>query len=380
MKTRILFVIDGIEFGGGERGFAQIINGLPESRYETFLASGPQETFYHAVSNSPVQRHPVDFSNRCNPSVLIDLIRIIRNDRIDIVHGQGARADFYARLASGFSRKTMYASTVQMPVEGYDVSSLKRLLYRAFDRFSERFVDRFLVVSDSLVKSMIQTHGVAPEKVIKIYNGIEIDEYEPNVEEFRSQESEVRREFALARDAPVIGAIGRLVWQKGFEYLIEAVPQIASSIPEARFLIVGEGPQRKELVALSRELGVNEQAIFTGFRSDIADILAAVGLLVVPSLLEGFPMITLEAMAMAKPIVATNIDGITEQITNGENGILVPPRDPTALGNAIIRLLGDRKSAQQIGMAARKKVEQEFSVERMVSETEKVYMALLKDN
>ena len=376
MKTRILFVIDGIEFGGGERGFAQIINGLPESRYETFLASGPQETFYHAVSNSPVQRHPVDFSNRCNPSVLIDLIRIIRNDRIDIVHGQGARADFYARLASGFSRKTMYASTVQMPVEGYDVSSLKRLLYRAFDRFSERFVDRFLVVSDSLVKSMIQTHGVAPEKVIKIYNGIEIDEYEPNVEEFRSQESEVRREFALARDAPVIGAIGRLVWQKGFEYLIEAVPQIASSIPEARFLIVGEGPLRKELVALSRELGVNERVIFTGFRSDIRDILAAVDLLVVPSLLEGFPMITLEAMAMAKPIVATNIDGITEQITNGENGILVSPRDPTALANAVIRLLGDRETAQQMGMAARGRVEREFSVEKMVSETEKVYQSL----
>ncbi|MFH1955255.1 MAG: glycosyltransferase [Pseudomonadota bacterium] len=91
-------------------------------------------------------------------------------------------------------------------------------------------------------------------------------------------------------------------------------------------------------------------------------------------------MVTLEAMAMSKPIVATNIDGITEQIIDGENGILVPPRDPAALANAIIGLLSDKKSAQMMGMAARRKVEQEFSVDKMVSETEKVYLSLLNES
>lgn len=264
-----------------------------------------------------------------------------------------------------------------MPVEEFDISSLRKMIYRFMDWVSERYVERFIVVSDSLKRLMVEKRGIPDQKISRIYNGIELGEYKPNGKEVRSQKSEVRREFGLAKNVPVISAIGRMVWQKGFEYLMESVPPVVSSIPESRFLIVGDGPLRKELVALSRELGVNEEVIFTGFRSDIRDILAAVDLLVVPSLLEGFPMIILEAMAMAKPIVATNIDGITEQITNGENGILVPPKDPAALATAVIRLLVDKKSAQIMGMASRKKVEQEFSVEKMVSETEKVYMALL---
>ena len=121
--------------------------------------------------------------------------------------------------------------------------------------------------------------------------------------------------------------------------------------------------------------------IFTGFRSNIKEILSAINILVIPSLLEAFPMIILEAMAMAmaKPIIATNIDGITEQITDGVNGILVPPKDPSALANAVMRVLNDKEFARTMGLAARKKVQQEFSVEKMITETEKVYLSLLKD-
>jgi glycosyltransferase involved in cell wall biosynthesis len=109
-------------------------------------------------------------------------------------------------------------------------------------------------------------------------------------------------------------------------------------------------------------------------------MLSTIDILVIPSLLEGFPMVTLEAMAMAKPIIATNIDGITEQIADRVNGILVSPKDPSALSKAIVQVLSDRELARSVGLTARKKVEQEFSVERMVSETEKVYLSLLKNN
>ena len=101
MKVKILFVIDGMEFGGGERVFTQIINALPLDQYESFLASGPQDSFYQAISQTPVQRYPVDFSNRFNPAIMFRLIKIIKDHKIDIVHGQGARAEFFARLASG---------------------------------------------------------------------------------------------------------------------------------------------------------------------------------------------------------------------------------------------------------------------------------------
>jgi glycosyltransferase involved in cell wall biosynthesis len=168
-----------------------------------------------------------------------------------------------------------------------------------------------------------------------------------------------------------------MVWQKGFEFLIKAMPEILSAIPAAKLLLVGEGPLKKGLENLAVSLKVKKSVIFAGYRSDITEILAAIDLLVVPSLLEGFPMITLEAMSAAKPVIATCRDGITEQIIDGKNGIMVPPEDHNALAKVILRLSQDRDLSKKLGMAARERVVREFTVDKMVAETEKVYSELL---
>ena len=374
MKVKILFVIDGMEFGGGERVFTQIINGLPLDQYESFLASGPQDSFYQAISQTPVQRYPVDFSNRFNPAIMFRLIKIIKDHKIDIVHGQGARAEFFARLASGLFCRSRYVSTIAMPVEGYDVGPMKMLLYRAFDRFSERFVDRFLVVSSVLAQTMIQGHGISQEKVVKIYNGIEADYYKPHDQE--EGRRRVRQEYSVNDSEVLIGSLGRLVWQKGFEYFIHAMPILIRDIPEAKFFIVGEGPLRQELEGQTRSLGIQDRLVFTGHRNDIRDMMAAMDIIVIPSLLEGFPMITLEAMAMEKPIVTTSIDGIMEQIGDGREGLLIAPKSPPALAQAVKRLVDDPDYARSLGINAREKVVRDFSVHKMITETIRVYETL----
>jgi len=374
MKVKILFVIDGMEFGGGERVFTQIINGLPLDQYESFLASGPQDSFYQAISQTPVQRYPVDFSNRFNPAIMFRLIKIIKDHKIDIVHGQGARAEFFARLASGLFCRSGYVSTIAMPVEGYDVGPMKMLLYKAFDRFSERFVDRFLVVSSVLAQTMIQGHGIPREKVVKIYNGIETDYYKPHDQE--EGRRRVRQEYSVNDSEVLIGSLGRLVWQKGFEYFIHAMPILIRDLPEAKFLIVGEGPLRQELEGQTRSLGIQDRLVFTGHRNDIRDMMAAMDIIVIPSLLEGFPMITLEAMAMEKPIVTTSIDGIMEQIRDGREGLLIAPKSPPALAQAVKRLVDNPDYARSLGINARAKVVRDFSVHKMIAETIKVYETL----
>jgi glycosyltransferase involved in cell wall biosynthesis len=378
-RIKILLVIDGILFGGGARGFMQLAKGLIGHGYKVFVACVPSGELAPLLKAVGIEVLPVDFKSK---NVLGDIYQLyghLRIHTIDIVHSQGGRADFYSRMAAKMLKsKVKIMSTIQMPVKGYDVGVLRKGAYHFFDRFSERYVDRFIVVSEVLRETLLSSHKILPDKVIKIYNGIELDEYRPNGKEVRSQKSEVRREFGLAKNVPVIGAIGRMVWQKGFEYLIECVPEIVRMYPDAKILLVGDGLLRERLEALSEQLRVRDNVIFTGFRSDIKEILSAIDILVIPSLLEGFPMITLEGMAMAKPIVATNIAGITEQITDGVNGILVPPKDPSDIVKAVIRVLNDRETARTMGLAARKKVEQEFSVEKMISETEKVYLSLLK--
>ena len=144
-----------------------------------------------------------------------------------------------------------------------------------------------------------------------------------------------------------------MVWQKGFSNLIRALPEVLQSHPGALLLMVGDGPLRSPLESLTRELNLWDKVVFTGFRTDVRKILACIDVFAVPSLLEGFPMVTLEAMAMGKPIVATDIDGMREQCKDGESGLLIPPGDPKSLAVAIIRLLDDVSLATGIGAKAR---------------------------
>jgi glycosyltransferase involved in cell wall biosynthesis len=361
-----------LEFGGGERGFAQLAAGLRD-RYQVLVAAMPGGRFEQQVKELGIKFYPVDMVRQLSLKPIYWIKEIIRNNKIDLVHSQGARADFFARIAGRIAGVPHIICTVAMPVEGFDVGLLQKKIYRFMDYLTERYVERFIVVSDSLRQMLMERRGIPVHRVVRIYNGIELNQYHPD-----AQYGDLRRKWEIPREVPLIGAIGRMVWQKGFNYFIEAIPEIVRVVPEARFLLVGDGPLREGLEALSEELRVKDNVIFTGFRSDIKEILSAVDLLVAPSLLEGFPMITLEAMAMAKPIIATNIDGITEQITNGVDGILVPPKDLSALAKAIIKVINDKELARSMGLAAREKVEQEFSVEKMVSETEKVYLSLLK--
>jgi glycosyltransferase involved in cell wall biosynthesis len=377
MRTKILFVIDGLEFGGGERTFLQLIEGLPSDFYEIRVATNPEGEFCKVLTEMERVVVPLDLGNRINFHNIRNLSEIIREKKIDIVHSQGARADFFARMAARkLKPKIKVINTVAMPVMGYDVGVLRKGIYRFFDWFSERYTDRFIVVSEALKETLITHYRISPYKAIKIYNGIELSEYHPDDsgEHFKR----IRKELNIGEDTPVIGAVGRMVWQKGFEYLVESIPEIIQACPSSKILIVGDGPLREKLETFSKERRIKDNVIFAGFRSDIKEILSAVDIFAVPSLLEGFPMVTLEAMAMAKPIIATGIDGITEQITDGVDGILVPPKDPSALAEAVIRVLNDKERARNMGSSARKKVEEEFSVEKMVAKTEDVYMSLLK--
>lgn len=370
-KIRILFAIDGIEFGGGERVFAQIINGLSLDQYEIFFISSHNALFYSSIKHNKLHIHSIDFSKRFSPFLLFQLIKLIKDHRIDIIHGQGARAEFYARIAKRLSGNTKYVSTIAMPVEGFDVGSFRKTIYRFIDIITESYVDRFIVVSDALKKTLIKNRRIETNKIIIIYNGIELDYYQPEIER-----NDCRKQFGISIDAPLIGAIGRMVWQKGFGYLIAAIPMIIEIFPDIKFLFVGDGPLKKKIENLARRFKIERHVVFTGFRNDIPEILSVIDLLVVPSIIEGFPMITLEAMAMAKPIIASKIDGITEQITDGEHGILVPPKDSGALADAIIRVFSDKNNTKKMGTAARKRAEKDFSIKKMVFETEEIYQLL----
>jgi glycosyltransferase involved in cell wall biosynthesis len=369
--TKLLFVIDNLEFGGGERGFLQLASGLRD-RFEIYFVATPGGRLESELNRLGINFYPLDMRRRLSFRPIYHINKFIRSNKIDLVHSQGARADFYSRIAGRLAGASHILSTIQMPVEGFDVGRLRKIIYRLMDQFSGRFVDRFIVVSDSLKRILSEGRGLPAQRVARIYNGIEVDQYHPDL-----KETDLRNNLGISPTIPLVGAIGRMVWQKGFEFLIRAMPNIIAASSETRLLLVGDGPLRIELETLAKKLNVSDKIIFTGFRSDVSQILSTVDVLAIPSLLEGFPMITLEGMAMAKPIVATKIQGITEQLTEGKQAILVPPQNPNALSDALLKIIQDTELASMLAIAARRKVENDFSVEKMVSETEKVYRSLL---
>jgi glycosyltransferase involved in cell wall biosynthesis len=175
----------------------------------------------------------------------------------------------------------------------------------------------------------------------------------------------------LTHDRPIVGNVARLAEQKGQRYLLEA----AAELPEARFAIVGDGELRDELERHTAELGLDENVLFTGARDDVPDLLASFAVFAFPSLFEGLCLAVIEAQAAGVPVVATPVGGIRETVVDGETGLLVPPRDPKALAQAIRRLLEDPELAARLATEAQKRARERFSRERMVERTLALYQA-----
>jgi glycosyltransferase involved in cell wall biosynthesis len=175
----------------------------------------------------------------------------------------------------------------------------------------------------------------------------------------------------------LLGLVARLHRQKGLGDLLAAVAWVRERVPDVRLLLIGEGELRDELEAQARALGLSGAVIFAGIRTDVAEIVAALDIFVLPSLWEGTSNAVLEAMAAGLPIVATAVGGTPEVVVDGVTGLLVPPRDPSALAGALVTLLQDADLRHRMGRAGRERVKQYFSLERMVRRTEALYEELL---
>jgi glycosyltransferase involved in cell wall biosynthesis len=181
-------------------------------------------------------------------------------------------------------------------------------------------------------------------------------------------------------NSPLVGIVGGLIPWKGHCYFLEAAFLISRKFSEVKFLVVGEdfvgGRYRRQLEDLSFKLGLSDKVVFTGFRQDIPEILGSLEILVLTSLKEPFGRVLIEAMACAKPVVATNAGGVPEIVREGETGLLVPMRDPEALARSIKLLLNNKEKAKEMGEKGRRRVEENFTIEAHVKKVESLYQVL----
>lgn len=296
------------------------------------------------------------------------LTKTLRPFAPHIVHTHRYKETILGGLASRWAGKPRLIKTVhglREPFQGW--RSARMQLYGFLDSlFTARYFDTVIGVSDDIVARMAPNSGRA--RVVRVHNGI-------NLERSRAStgRAEVRQRLGIPEAAWVLGLVGRLVRVKGVEILLRAAQILRSAIPGFRVIIVGDGPEADSLQALSKSLGLSECVLFTGFRSDVLDLLGTTDALVLSSYSEGVPMVVLEAMAMEIPIVATSVGGLPEIVTHDETALLVPPGRPDELARACERLFATPGLAERLTRAARSRVEAEFSAPIMADRVALVY-------
>jgi glycosyltransferase involved in cell wall biosynthesis len=361
----VVHYTDAVAYGGAERMLLTLLEGLDRQRWCPLL--------YHpggaAIAPLVEGARAAGVETRTVPRMqgkrgLARMPAFVRELRTD------DPVVFHAHLPWPFrcSRELVAARLARVPA----IVATQQLFAPAFSRravLRHRLlsvaVDRYIAVSNDMARAFRPLCLGSDRRVTVVHNAVRAEPFEAATD----------RGGALpeASGRPVVLTLARLEAQKGLEYLVGA----ASLVPDASFLIAGDGGERQRLEALAREKGLADRVRFLGYRDDARQLLATCDIFVLPSLFEGLPVSVLEAMAAGKPVVATAIPGTDEAVLHGATGLLVPPADPVALAGAINAVLSDPTLARRLGEAGRERVQQHFSAGRMVERIMALYEELL---
>lgn len=364
-RPRILYLITRGERGGAQAHVLHLATAM-RTHFEVEIATGERGFLVDECVARGIPVHVVPYLQRdvnflSDTLSLIQVVRLFRKVRPDLVHAHTFKAGFVGRLAAACLGIPSVYTVHMWPFELFDSPSSWRLLGPPIERLSANWCDRVITVS-STGAEIAQRHGIGFRgKITWIHNGI------PDCEERASPDSV---------GPPIITMVARFTEPKYQELLLRAFAKIPAG-PILRF--VGDGPKHSEVKRLAQELKIAERTLFMGSRSDIPELLADSQIFILASRSELFPISILEAMRAGLPIVASNVGGVPEAIINNRSGLLVPTESVNAMAEAIKRLLSDRELRIRLAAAARQRFEEHFSSTRMAIRTLSIYLDVLRN-
>jgi glycosyltransferase involved in cell wall biosynthesis len=371
--VKVLELITRLDKGGAPRVFLRLIRGLKEQGIEVAMASGP--------SQQP-EEDPAEFSRKWHipyhllsslhreiaPGydlrALFQIIALLRRERPTILHTHTTKAGILGRIAGRVTRTRTIHTPHGHLFYGY-FGKGKEQLYVFLERLAARFCERIITISEDERREYLRRGIGDKKKVVTIYNGIDIGR-------FPGHGKLIRRELGLAQQVPLVGFVGRLEEVKGPHLFVDTARRIKAAAPQTHFLMVGDGAMKEGLIQKAQGM---PQLHIVGFREDIPDCLAALDILLIPSLNDGFNLVAVEAMASAKPIVAMAVGGLPEVV--GDSGILVGPGDTTRMAQEVIKLLNSPALMKEMGAGGRKRAETLFSWDISLQKTLALYHQVL---
>ena len=363
---RVLLVLYKLQPGGAEHVALSLATGLLDSPYVPLVCALKDGPLADELRRREIPVVILDKSSRADPAPLLRLVRLLKQQNIHIIHTHSFSPNFWGRLAALIARTPVTITTE------HTLASARTPLQRALDRALAPFTSKIIAVSDAVGRSLVEQEGIAPEKIITIYNGIATPSPPPP-----KAIRDVAASLGIDPGRPAVAIVGRLDTPKGHDSFLHAARLVADAVPTAQFLVIGDGPLMPSLRSVVQRIGLDGNVTFTGQRRDVPLLLALSTVAVLSSRREGFSIALLEYMAAGKPIVATSVGGNAEALAHGECGLLVPPDDPARLAEAVLALLTQPAVAERLALGARERFHECFSLERMVQQTIRLYDSLL---
>lgn len=360
----VLFINSIQMWGGAEVWLMDVMHGFTRRGHHATLVCRPGTILEKNARANGLDVVPVAMRGDFDPPVIWKMARLMRARRIDVVS-----TNMDKELRFGGTAARLAGRIAVVPSREVDYALKNRLRYRfTYNCLADHILANSVATKRSL---LMNAPWLSPDRIEVIYKGIDPTPYLSNPEEGAA----LRRELGIADDAPLVGFVGQIIERKGIRDLVWSIPRVVEQMPGVRFLFVGEGKLADFVLSKTRELGVAEHVVNAGFRKDIPAVMKAVDLLVLPSVVEGFGYVLVEAMAAAKPVVATNVSSIPEIVQHDETGILVDVHDPDRLAAAIVAVLASPGRGRAMGESGRRVMLEKFTLERMVQRIETVFLA-----
>jgi glycosyltransferase involved in cell wall biosynthesis len=374
--VRVVVMVDTlVEPGGAERLAVENAVLLNPHRFERSFCitrwddrlehEEPARSLLRRLRDADVRVIKIPRSSKRNVRAWWPLFHTLRDDRTDVLHAHMFGSNVWGTILGRLARVPVVVAHEHN--WAYDKSGLRPFLDR---EIVARFCTTFVTVSEASRQLMIEHEGIDSRNIVVIANGV--------ASRTRGDGARVRRELGIPKHAPVVGSVGNLRAEKAYEVLIRAAVRLRSIVgPEVKVLVAGEGPQRAALERLVDECGVGGTVVLLGMRSDVPDLLAALDVAVCTSDYEGSPLTVMEYMEAGLPVVATRVSGVVDVVSDGENGLLVPPRDSEALAVATAQLLGNASERAKLGRRGRELRRELWSLDTWIRRIEELYERLL---
>ena len=367
-KIRVLETIRQGKIGGGESHVLDLVKTMDNELFEPVVLSFTDGPMVQALTAIGVPVHVIASEKAFDISIWKKVRAFLIEQRIDIVHVHGTRANTNVMWA---------ARRLGLPliytIHGWSFhDGLNPLIKRAriaAEKYITRKAQVNICVSDSNRETGIKTFGRFDSVVIK--NGVNPVKFNPGAEY-----PDVKAAYGIPADQLVIGYIARMTLQKDPVGMLEGFSLALQQFPDMKLLMIGEGELKEAALEAARRLNITDQVIFDNFRQDVPAVLNGVDIYCLPSLWEGFPIGVLEAMAMGKAVIASDVDGTREAVTDGDNGLLVPAKNSETLAAAIVKLAKDKTLRTQLQQRAMDTIRSKYTVSGMTRQIEKIYQQL----